>query len=105
MHQKQSWLGFCSRPHWGDYTFPKTANWISGGRVPVGMGRQERRERGNEEKLGRLVLHNVWDAKEALIGTGGDKSPQLLVWGDQQCIGPPNFLVIILSTDICMKFA
>jgi len=31
------------------------------------------------------------------VGTGGDWSPQLLGWGDQQCIGPPNFLAVVFK--------
>jgi len=28
------------------------------------------------------------------VGTGGDWSPQHLGWGDQQCVGPPNNVLV-----------
>ena len=42
------------------------------------------------------------------MGTGGDKPPpQPFGWGDQQCIGPPQLLVITFSImhEMCMKHA
>jgi len=40
------------------------------------------------------------------IGTGGDKSPPTFgLGGTSNVLVPPNFLVIILITGICMKFA
>jgi len=45
--------------------------------------------------------------QQPLGETGGDWSPQLLGWVDQQCVGapPPNFLAVVFKkqTNVCMS--
>ena len=43
-----------------------------------------------------IVYSRLWHIGATTVGTGGDWSPTFRL-GDQQCIGPPNFLAVVFK--------